>query len=113
MSNEEEICIIPINLPMEVWGILALQAHDLDITLNQHLINILMREVANTDGIELSPDDWLKYSDDFIGVTVLDPDGWDRRNYIEDWAKPLTKAVMQEKVSMSTVLVPSAKQTGD
>jgi hypothetical protein len=101
--NDEETSTISIELPLDVWGILALQAHDLDITLNEHLINITMSEVARTNPIKLSPDQWLMYSEDFDGITVMDPDGWDRKNYAEDWAKLLTKEEMHRKVSISTV----------
>jgi hypothetical protein len=94
---------MPIDLDIDTWGILGLQAHDLDITLNEHLINIIMCEVANTDGITLTPDRWLQYHKDFDGITIMDPDGWDRNNYVEDWAKLLTKEEMQYKVNQCTV----------
>ncbi len=29
-----------------------------------------------------TPDEWLK-TDGFAGITIMDPDGWDRRNFAE------------------------------
>lgn len=38
-----------------------------------------------------------------LGVTVLDPDGWDRRNYDVDWARPLTRDEFIDKACASTI----------
>jgi hypothetical protein len=38
-----------------------------------------------------------------LDVKVLDPDGWDRRNFREDWAKPLTRAEFRSKLFISTM----------
>lgn len=45
-----------------------------------------------------TPDEWQN----ILGITVLDPDGWDRKNFAVDWAKPLTQAEFQAKADMST-----------
>jgi len=50
-----------------------------------------------------TPDEWLE--DERFGycIRVLDPDGWDRKNYTEDWSKPLTEDEMHGKVMRSTI----------
>ena len=50
-----------------------------------------------------TPSEWLK--DERFGycILVLDPDGWDRKNFAEDWARPLTEEEMHGKVMMSTI----------
>lgn len=40
---------------------------------------------------------------DLTGVVVLDPDGWDRSNYVASWAEPITLAEFRSRVNMSTV----------
>lgn len=48
--------------------------------------------------IKLTPDEWgAKF-----GIVVWDPDGWDRKNYEEDWAKPLTIDEYEKKAALST-----------
>lgn len=51
-----------------------------------------------------SPDDWLK-DHRLYGVTILDPDGWDRKNYAESWAEEITFSEMQSRVARSTVQI--------
>jgi len=38
-----------------------------------------------------------------MGITVIDPDGWDRKNLDADWAKPLTFDEFYDKATESTV----------
>lgn len=38
-----------------------------------------------------------------LGITVVDPDGWDRTNFAEDWARPISREVFWQKVGSSTV----------
>lgn len=45
-----------------------------------------------------TPSEW----ETALGVIVLDPDGWDRRNFADDWVKPLTEAEFRAKASVST-----------
>ena len=40
---------------------------------------------------------------EIFNVKVVDPDGWDRRNFAEDWAKPITADEFKAKLSGSTV----------
>lgn len=58
--------------------------------------------VAEKDTDRRTPDEWLK-DPQLHGLRVIDPDGWDRKNYADDWAKPLTLSEMWEKVNISTV----------
>lgn len=52
---------------------------------------------------KLTPEQWLA-TEEFSKITVLDPDGWDRRNFAEDWKKPLTKAEFSRKLMQCTLL---------
>lgn len=54
-----------------------------------------------------TPDEWLQ-TEPFRDIIVLDPDGWDRKNFAADWARPLTEREFAEKVAMSTVVPMSA-----
>jgi len=49
-----------------------------------------------------TPDEWLetKY---FKGYIIYDPDGWDRKNFDEDWAKPISKKEMDCKLMQCTL----------
>lgn len=49
-----------------------------------------------------TPDEWCKR----CGLTILDPDGWDRRNFAGDWARPLTWAEFRDKAWASTAQGP-------
>jgi len=49
-----------------------------------------------------TPDEWLK-DPQFHGLEIIDPDGWDRKNFAVDWAKPLTLTEMWERTNFSTV----------
>ncbi len=46
-----------------------------------------------------TPDEWSILLDVFI----VDPDGWDRTNFDEDWARPLTRGEFVRKAAMSTI----------
>jgi hypothetical protein len=50
--------------------------------------------------IRLKPDAWVKLT----GIVVIDPDGWDRKNFHRDWAKPLTLPTFLNKASNSTTM---------
>jgi len=58
----------------------------------------------------LTPNEWLK-DPRLHGIKIIDPDGWDRKNFEEDWAKPLTLAEMRDKVNISTCLFSSGLWT--
>jgi hypothetical protein len=50
-----------------------------------------------------TPQEWLE--SEFKGVTILDPDGWDRSDYKESWSEPITKDEMGRRTMMSTVQI--------
>jgi len=54
--------------------------------------------------IKKTPDEWLKDSR-FAGITVLDPDGWDRSDFEKSWAEEITEGEMNRRVIMSTCLM--------
>jgi hypothetical protein len=47
-------------------------------------------------------DKWLA-SPIFNGVTVLDPDGWDRSNFAESWAEQITLGEFNRRLNLSTI----------
>lgn len=48
--------------------------------------------------VKRTPHEW----EGILGITVLAPDGWDRKNFTADWAIPLTQAEFQAKADVST-----------
>lgn len=36
------------------------------------------------------------------GITVADPDGWDRANFAQSWAEPITATEFARRASLST-----------
>lgn len=46
-----------------------------------------------------TPAEWEKELD----VIVVDPDGWDRTNFEEDWAKPISREEFNQKLGRSSV----------
>jgi len=44
------------------------------------------------------PEDWCRE----LNMTVMDPDGWDRKNFEKDWNIPLTRAEFDTKSARST-----------
>ena len=55
----------------------------------------------------LTPDQWLA-TDEFKGITVLDPDGWDRRNFEKSWVEPLTHYEFTVRLGLSTCSYPAS-----
>jgi hypothetical protein len=55
--------------------------------------------MADTENITRTPAEWSAIKN----ITILDPDGWDRRNLAEDWAKPLTESEFDRKASHCTI----------
>jgi len=76
-----------------------------DVTLARAItrafIAVMEREVRKGKAERRTPDNWLK-DPQFHGLTISDPDGWDRQNFTIDWAKPLTRKEMWEKVNLSS-----------
>ena len=46
-------------------------------------------------------DDWLAQPQ-YEGITVMDPDGWDRKNIYESWAEEITEAEFAVRLCFST-----------
>lgn len=55
-----------------------------------------MTELNNADG-------WLA-KPEYEGLTIMDPDGWDRKNYDESWAEEITQEEFEKRVAISTIL---------
>lgn len=45
-------------------------------------------------------DDWC----DILGVTVMDPDGWDRSDFARSWKEEITREEFQERLAGSSIL---------
>jgi hypothetical protein len=50
-------------------------------------------------------DQWLN-TDPYKGITILDPDGWDRKNLDSSWAEPITQQEFNFRLSISTASYP-------
>lgn len=51
--------------------------------------------------IKKSSEAWLK-EPKFEDITVLDPDGWDRRNFKASWAEEITESEFEARLMNST-----------
>lgn len=40
-----------------------------------------------------------------LRITIMDPDGWDRKNYAEDWIKPISREEFELKAGRSSVMM--------
>ena len=54
--------------------------------------------IAKYDKVQQSSMDWSK----LVGIVVLDPDGWDRSNFKEDFEKPISLLQFIRKAHHST-----------
>ena len=53
-----------------------------------------------TKEIKKTSEEWIKE----VGYEVLDPDGWDRKNFYYSWNKEkITMAEFQRRLALSTV----------
>lgn len=55
-------------------------------------------EYTPTDEEVRKPEEWAA---DF-GIKVHDPDGWDRKNFAESWAKPISASEFAHRAAEST-----------
>lgn len=53
--------------------------------------------------IEKSSAEWFT-DPDFEGLYVLDPDGWDRQNFIESWNEKINRDQFENRLHRSTVI---------
>lgn len=107
--NKDRTAFIAVDLPLSVWGILALQADALDMKLGDYIIDLSMRKAALTEGMTLAPDEWLKYAPEYEGVILMDPDGWNRANFDQSWAEQITREEMKRRMDMSSQMISKKK----
>ena len=50
-----------------------------------------------------SAEEWLA-TEEYSGLIVMDPDGWDRQNFEESWAEKITKDEFHARLMLSTCL---------
>lgn len=53
----------------------------------------------------MSSPEWLMQPD-YDGVVVLDPDGWDRKNFAASWSERITEAEFNRRMVASTCQIP-------
>ena len=53
-----------------------------------------------------TPDQWLNHPD-FKGIIVMDPDGWDRKDFDRSWADPITRYEFEVRLGLSTCAFPA------
>lgn len=58
------------------------------------------------DSTKRKPDEWLALPK-YAGLKVLDPDGWDRKNYEQSWAEPITEGEFNRRICESTCMWPN------
>jgi hypothetical protein len=51
-----------------------------------------------------TPDEWLAHPE-YEGTVVLDPDGWDRKNFSVSWAEPITRIEFDRRLTESTIML--------
>lgn len=49
------------------------------------------------------------YWEQHLSVKVMDPDGWDRRNFKASWAEPLTEKEFKRRAALSTCVDAAAQ----
>lgn len=52
-----------------------------------------------------TPDEWLRRPA-YAGLVILDPDGWDRKNFEASWAEAITEQEFTRRMLMSTCVWP-------
>ncbi len=48
---------------------------------------------------------WWECGIDWGVDTILDPDGWDRKNLVKSWNEFITRAEFEERLMESTVMI--------
>lgn len=51
-----------------------------------------------------TPTEWLQQPE-YTALTVLDPDGWDRKNFDASWAEPITELEFNVRCANSTLII--------
>lgn len=59
--------------------------------------------MTSVNRIKKSSHEWLK-DPRFVNIVIMDPDGWDRRNYEVSMAELITETEFRERVKFSTTL---------
>lgn len=74
-------------------------------TLKEILIEMRknVHTIIKDTEILLTPDEWLR-TEAYKDLTILDPDGWDRTNFEEDWIKPITVEEFNKRIIISTII---------
>lgn len=52
--------------------------------------------------VKKSSEEWAKELAAKCEIIVMDPDGWDRKNFVHSWAERITKEEFVKRVTVST-----------
>lgn len=100
-------CLAGRNRSILIAGLVLQRRHDLSgrevldqlrAIRSNCLHNPLMEEWL-LNGERRTPAAWEK----LLHVEILDPDGWDRKNFDESWSEPITRAEFERRAMASTV----------
>ena len=58
-----------------------------------------------------SADEWLQHKD-FKHVQLMDPDGWDRKNFDASWNEEITRSEFEQRLMHSTAIHDASKKEG-
>lgn len=69
--------------------------------------NIVSRESGGESNARRSAEEWLAQPE-YRGLTILDPDGWDRRaeHWESSWGEKITRQEFDRRVCLSTIIAP-------
>lgn len=68
----------------------------------ENLVNYIEKELSSE--LCLKPDDWLQ-TPKYQGLTIMDPDGWDRKNYQQSWNEKISWQEFEKRAAESTCLM--------
>ena len=54
-----------------------------------------------------TPAEWLATAD-YDGITILDPDGWDRTDFEASWNEPITRHEFTVRLGLCTCVFPAS-----
>lgn len=110
MKEAEQVLSAPAPLPSEeviarplmhrlLDRILPLVNHDGNRALEE--VDAILALLPAQGGGKLDAEGWLN-TPKYQGIMVLDPDGWDRKNFDSSWAEIISEQEFERRLSLST-----------
>lgn len=97
-TQEDAVCTVDIDLTNETLAILALQAHELDMTLNAHIIQLLkkyVKELQTLKRVEL-------FRDEYDGTLVFKSKGMQKYHGVAPSVKGFDTYVYDQMPKLKT-----------